>query len=132
MATWSVSSLRHVTSADGTPIVLERVTEGPRPLVTFPGATAGRGIWAAAAQALDGRFEVWVADRRCTGDSGDAAPYSFEREHEDLRAIAASFGDEVVFAAHSSRTVFLLGAAARGLPAAALVVYATCSSVTSQ
>jgi hypothetical protein len=91
--------------------------------VTFPGATAGRAIWAQAAEALDGRFAVWVADRRGKGDSGDTAPYAFEREHEDLQAIAASFDGEAVFAGHSSGAVCLLGAAAHGLPAAALVVY---------
>jgi hypothetical protein len=97
--------LHHVTSADGTAIALEQITEGPRPLVTLPGATAGRGVWAEATRPLDGRFAVWLADRRGKGDSGDTEPYAFEREHDDLRAVAASFAGEAVFAAHSSWAV---------------------------
>jgi hypothetical protein len=115
--------LHHVRSPDGTAIALERITEGPRPLVTLAGATAGRANWAEAARPLDGRFAVWLADRRGKGDSGDTEPYAFEREHEDLFAIAESFAEPVAFAAHSSGAVCLLGAAARGLPAAHLVVY---------
>ncbi|MEJ2860017.1 alpha/beta fold hydrolase [Actinomycetospora flava] len=117
-------SLQHVTSADGTAIALEQVTEGPRPLVTFPGATAGRANWSAAAERLDGSFEVWLADRRGKGDSGDTEPYSFERESEDVRAVAAWFGGAATIAAHSSGAVCVLAAAASGeLPAASLVLY---------
>jgi Alpha/beta hydrolase family len=115
--------LHHVRSADGTAIALEQITEGRRPLVTLPGATAGRSIWAEATRPLDGRFAVWLADRRGKGDSGDTQPYAFEREHDDLHAIATWFAGEAVFAGHSSGAVCLLGAAARGLPAAGLVVY---------
>ncbi|GAA4941554.1 pimeloyl-ACP methyl ester carboxylesterase [Actinomycetospora succinea] len=114
----------HVVSADGTAIALERVTDGARPLVTFPGATAPRGIWGPTAAGLDGRFAVWLADRRGKGDSGDTEPYSFEREYEDVRTVAAWFGGEAVVAAHSSGAVCVLGAAASGeLPAAGLVLY---------
>lgn len=118
------SSLHHVRSADGTPIALERVTDGPRPLVTFAGATAVRANWALAAERLDGRFAVWLADRRGKGDSGDTEPYAFAREHEDVRAVAEWFRGEAVIAGHSSGAVCVLGAAASGdLPAASLVVY---------
>ncbi|MDD7965012.1 alpha/beta fold hydrolase [Actinomycetospora lemnae] len=65
---------------------------------------------------------MWLADRRGKGDSGDTEPYSFDREHEDLRAIAIWFDGEAVLAAHSSAAVCLLGAAADGLPASTLVV----------
>ncbi|MHC1562746.1 alpha/beta fold hydrolase [Actinomycetospora sp. C-140] len=119
----SAPSLHHVTSPDGTPIALEQVTEGPRPMVTVPGGTNGRRIWAEAAAALDGRYAVWLADRRGKGDSGDTEPYSFEREYEDLHALARWFDGEAVFAAHSSGALCLLGAATLDLPAASLVVY---------
>lgn len=120
----SAPVLHHVRSADGTMIALERVTEGPRPLVTFAGATAGRAVWAAAAEQLDGRFEVWLADRRGKGDSGDTPPYAFEREHEDVRAVATWFDGAAVVAGHSSGAVCVAGAAASGdLPAASLVLY---------
>ncbi|GAA4861468.1 alpha/beta hydrolase [Actinomycetospora straminea] len=91
--------------------------------MTFAGGPTGRAVWAATARALDGRFAVWLADRRGKGDSGDTPPYSFDREHEDLRAVAIWFDGEAVLAAHSSAAVCLLGAAAGGLPASALVVY---------
>ncbi|MFC5139171.1 alpha/beta fold hydrolase [Actinomycetospora rhizophila] len=115
--------LHHVTSPDGTVLAVERVTDGPRPLVTFSGGPTGRHNWAAVGQALDGEFEVWLADRRGRGDSGDTAPYSFEREYEDIAAIGSWFGGEAVLAAHSSGALCLLGAAAREVPAASLVVY---------
>ena len=84
MAAPQESGLDHVVSADGTVIALEQVTDGPQPLVTLPGRTAGRAVWSEAARALDGRFAVWLADRRGKGDSGDTPPYSFHREYEDL------------------------------------------------
>jgi pimeloyl-ACP methyl ester carboxylesterase len=63
-----------VRSADGTTIAVERVTDGPRPMVTLAGGASGRVSWAAAAAGLDGRFAVWLADRRGKGDSGDTLP----------------------------------------------------------
>ena len=117
------ADLRYVTSADGTAIALEQVTDGPRTMVTVPGGTSGRALWAEAARDLDGEFSIWLMDRRGKGDSGDAGPYSFEREHEDLAAVARAFGGEAILAANSSGAVCLLGAAAAGLSAPALVVY---------
>ncbi len=117
------AGLRHVTSADGTRIALEQLGDGPRTLITVPGGAHGRRVWAGVARDLDGVFAVWAMDRRGRGDSGDTEPYSFDREHEDLRAVAGAFGPDVVVAAHSSGAVCLLGAAVHGLPARALVVY---------
>ncbi|MFC5060625.1 alpha/beta fold hydrolase [Actinomycetospora atypica] len=112
-----------VRSADGTTIALQRVTDGPRPMVTLAGGPSGRASWAAAAAGLEGRFAVWLADRRGRGDSGDTPPYSFEREYDDVEALCAFLGPGTVVAAHSSGAVCTLGAAARGLRASALVLY---------
>lgn len=116
--------LRYVLSADGTAIAVERVTSGPRALVTMAGGTTGRRSWAGVAGRLDGTLACWLMDRRGKGDSGDTAPYSFAREHEDVAAVVAAVGgDGPVLAAHSSAAVCLLGAVAIGLPAQALVIY---------
>ena len=112
-----------VTSADGTTIVVEQVTDGARPMVTLAGGASGRASWAAAAAGLEGRFAVWLADRRGRGDSGDTPPYSFEREYDDVDALCAFLGPDTVVAGHSSGAVCALGAAARGLAPSALVLY---------
>lgn len=124
--------LEHVRSADGTLIAVEQVTHGPRSLVTMPGGTNGRRLWSEATQLVGERFACWLMDRRGKGDSGDTNPYSFEREYEDITAVAASIGEDVVLAANSSAAVCLLGAAARGLQARALIVYEPPWPVESQ
>lgn len=115
--------MRTVTSADGTEIALERVTEGPTDLVLLSGGPSTRTRWAKVAAQLDGAFSCWLMDRRGKGDSGDTAPYSFEREYDDIAAAAASFDHPVVIGGHSSGALCVLGAAQRRVPAAALVLY---------
>lgn len=90
-------------------IALEQVADGPRTVVTLAGGPSGRVVWAEVARHLDGGFAVWSMDRRGKDDSGDTEPYSFEREYEDLQAVAAAFDTDVVFAAHSSGAVCRLG-----------------------
>lgn len=121
--TETTAGLRYVISADGTPLALERVTDGPRPMLTLGGGPTGRAGWAQVAAGLEGRFAVWLADRRGKGDSGDTEPWSPEREYDDLDALCAFLGPDVVVAAHSSAALFALGAAARGLAAASLLLY---------
>jgi pimeloyl-ACP methyl ester carboxylesterase len=116
-------ALRHVTSADGTVLALEKVTDGAVPLVTVSGGPSLRTAWSGVAAELAGAHECWLMDRRGKGDSTDTEPYSFEREFDDLDAVAAAFGNDLVLAGHSSGAVCVLGAAARGLEARALVLY---------
>lgn len=116
-------TVQTVRSADGTAIAVEQVTGGPRPMVTFAGATAGRASWAAVAAGLSGEYAVHLADRRGKGDSGDTPPYFFDREYDDLDALGAFLGPTTVMAGHSSGAVCVLGAAARGLAASAVVLY---------
>ncbi len=111
------------TSADGTSIAYEVVGEGA-PLVVVSGATSHRAVWAtkqSMAEALDG-FAVVAWDRRGRGDSGDTAPYSPQREVEDLHAVVEAVGAEVVHG-HSSGAVLTLDALAAGLPVRRASVY---------
>ena len=117
------TELRRVTSADGTSIALERVTEGPAVLVTVPGGPNGRRAWMAVAALLEGTHACWLMDRRGKGDSDDTAPYSLEREYEDVVAAADSFDAPVAVAGHSTGAVCALGAAARGARISGLVLY---------
>src|SRR3954454_2477125 len=117
------TELRRVTSADGTAIALERVTQGPALLLMVPGGPNGRRAWAAVAALLEGTHSCWLMDRRGKGDSGDTAPYSLEREYEDVGAAATSFDGPVAVAGHSSGAVCALGAAARGAQLGGLILY---------
>jgi len=114
---------RRVVVPDGTELVLTRVTRGPRDLLMVPGGPSPGARWAAVAAFLDGSFSCWLMDRRGKGASGDCGPYSFAREYEDLGAVLASFDGPVGVAAHSSGATVVLGAAARGMPAAWLALY---------
>jgi len=117
-----VDRLRRVVSADGTEIVLERVTDGDHDLLLVPGGPSRRTRWAAVAAGLAGRWSCWLVDRRGKGDSGDTAPYALEREYEDLAAAVTSFPGPVALAGHSSGAICVLGAAGLVTPAA-LVLY---------
>ncbi|MGK5113003.1 alpha/beta fold hydrolase [Geodermatophilus sp. CPCC 205506] len=114
---------RRVTSVDGTSLVVERVTRGPAVVVMVPGGPNGRRVWAAVAARLEGTHSCWLMDRRGKGDSGDTAPYSLEREYEDVTAVAGSFDEPVLVAGHSSGAVCVLGAATRGARLTGLVLY---------
>lgn len=72
----------------------------------------------AAGSSGDLAYAVGIERGRAPGGPSGRAVWA-----EDLQAVAAAFDTDVVFAAHSSGAVCLLGAAARGLPAYALVVY---------
>lgn len=119
----AAGAIRTVTSADGTPIVFEQVTAGATDLVLVTGGPSTRSRWARAAAGLDGTLSCWLVDRRGKGDSGDTEPYSFDREYEDIAAVVASFDHPVMVGGHSSGALCVLGAAQRGLPASALVLY---------
>jgi pimeloyl-ACP methyl ester carboxylesterase len=101
-----------VTSDDGTTIAFERSGTGPA-LVLVDGALCfrdvgpGRGV----AAALAGDLTVVAYDRRGRGASGDTAPYAAEREVEDLAAIVAAAGGEVVLCGFSSGAELALRAA---------------------
>jgi pimeloyl-ACP methyl ester carboxylesterase len=77
-----------VDSRDGTRIAVFRSGDGP-PLVLVHGATADHTAFRVVGPMLGTSFSVHTIDRRGRGASGDAeAPYSIEREFEDVAAVA--------------------------------------------
>lgn len=62
-------------------------------------------------------------DRRGRGDSGDTAPYTVEREIEDLGALITEAGGTASVYGHSSGAALALHAAAKGLPIVKLVLH---------
>jgi pimeloyl-ACP methyl ester carboxylesterase len=66
---------------------------------------------------------VYEYDRRGRGDSGEAGPYSIQREVDDLAAVIAAAGGSAYVFGHSSGGALVLEAAASGVPVRALTVY---------
>jgi pimeloyl-ACP methyl ester carboxylesterase len=117
------TEVRTVTSGDGTALVVQRVTRGDHNVLMVPGGPSTGARWAEVARQLEGRVACWLMDRRGRGASGDTPPYSFQREYDDLSAVASAIGGTVVVAAHSSGATCALGAALQGAPFASLVLY---------
>jgi pimeloyl-ACP methyl ester carboxylesterase len=111
-------------SSDGTAIAYESCGDGP-PLILVDGALCYRkmGPSHALAEVLSEHFTVIRYDRRGRGDSADTAPYSAEREIEDLAALIDVAGGSAYVCGFSSGAVLALDAAARGLPISALALY---------
>jgi pimeloyl-ACP methyl ester carboxylesterase len=103
-----------VTSPDGTSIAYERTGHGPA-LVLVGGAFMTRQSFEPLAKALAPEFDVVSYDRRGRGDSTITAPYSVERELEDLTAVLAAADASFAYGM-SSGAALTLRAAASGLP----------------
>jgi pimeloyl-ACP methyl ester carboxylesterase len=82
-----VTPSRTVASVDGTPIAVFSDGDGP-PVMLVHGAAADHTTFRVVGPMLAERFTVHAIDRRGRGASGDATPYSIEREFEDLAAVA--------------------------------------------
>jgi pimeloyl-ACP methyl ester carboxylesterase len=106
--------MRTVTSKDGTSIAFDQSGQGPALVLVAP-AFGTRADVASLAAALAPSFTVVAYDRRGRGESGDTAPYSVEREVEDLDAIIDAAGGSANVFGHSSGAVLALDAA-RVLP----------------
>jgi pimeloyl-ACP methyl ester carboxylesterase len=108
---------RHVTSADGTRIAVERQGSGPA-LVIVDGAGCSRLLGASLdwTPLLAGQFTVYTYDRRGRGESTDTAPYAVERELDDLRAVIAVAGDAPYLAGFSTGAVLTRFAVEAGVP----------------
>jgi len=112
--------MRHVTSADGTPIALHETgtDDGGPAVVVVNGALSTARDGAAFSEALAAAgFRGVTYDRRARGDSGDTAPYAAEREVDDLVAVIEAVDGDAVVVGHSSGAVLALHAAASDLPA---------------
>jgi pimeloyl-ACP methyl ester carboxylesterase len=113
-----------VTSSDGTAIAFEQTGHGP-PVILVDGALcyrAGGPARPLAAQLAD-RFTVYTYDRRGRGDSGDTAPYSVDREVEDIEALIKHAGGSAYVYGISSGAALSLEAARRGLAIDKLALY---------
>jgi pimeloyl-ACP methyl ester carboxylesterase len=120
----SLAAMSTAHSADGTEIAYETRGGGP-PLILVDGALCYRemGPSRALANALAEHFAVITYDRRGRGESADTAPYSVEREIEDLAALIEAAGGSAYVCGISSGAVLALDAATRGLPIEALALY---------
>ncbi|MBT2390005.1 alpha/beta fold hydrolase [Streptomyces sp. ISL-1] len=109
-------------SGDGTLIAYEQRGEGP-PVVLVGGALCTAASDAPLAALLAPQFSVFTYDRRGRGASGDTAPYSVEREIEDLAAVIAQADGGAFVHGMSSGAELVLRAATAGLPITQLSVY---------
>ncbi len=108
---------RHVASADGTLIAVERAGSGPA-LIIVDGAGGSRLLGASLewAPLLSSQFTVYTYDRRGRGESTDTAPYAVERELDDLRAVLSVAGDAPYLVGFSTGAVLTRFAVAAGIP----------------
>jgi pimeloyl-ACP methyl ester carboxylesterase len=113
-----------VRSKDGTRIAFERTGSGP-PLIIVDGALCWResGPARKLAAELADRFSVITYDRRGRGESGDTAPYSVQREVEDIEALIAEAGGRAYVCGISSGGVLAMEAARNGAAIDKLAVY---------
>ena len=116
--------MKTVTSKDGTRIAYDELGQGP-PLVLIGGAfnTRSFGPNGGLAPLLAERFTVINYDRRGRGDSTDTAPYSVEREVEDLEALIEEAGGSAHVFGISSGAALAIEAANRGLGIEKLALY---------
>jgi pimeloyl-ACP methyl ester carboxylesterase len=104
-----------VTSKDGTRVGYLRLGQGPA-VVLLHGSMESARSHIGLAAALADAFTVYLPDRRGRGMSGPAGPdYGVRTEVEDLAAILAESGAQLVFGVSAGGLVAL--EAARTLPA---------------
>ena len=113
-----------VTSADGTVIAYDVKGAGP-PIVIVMGALGFKDFSYARQMGdeLARDFTVFNYDRRGRGGSTDTAPYTLEREIDDLAAVARAAGGKPYVFATSSGAALALHAAARGVQMEALLAW---------
>ncbi len=104
--------MQKTTSKDGTRIAFDKTGHGPA-LILVSGALGDRSAAVPLTPLLSPHFTVIAYDRRGRGDSGDAAPYTIEREVEDIDALIKEAGGSAFVYGHSSGAVLALEAAAR-------------------
>ena len=102
--------MKTVTSKDGTKIAYETVGHG-RVVILVLGALNSRKSGSKLAKLLASHFTVVSYDRRGRGDSTDTAPYSPQREVEDIAALIDAVEGPVYLYGHSSGAAIALHAA---------------------
>jgi len=114
--------LKTVTSKDGTRIAFDQSGAGPA-LILVLGAFNDRATGVPLSRFLEAHFSVFNYDRRGRGESGDTAPYTVEREIEDLDALIAQAGGSACVFGYSSGAILVLRAAAHGSALSKLALY---------
>ena len=111
-----------VHSADGARIVFRRLGSGPA-IVMVHGSVATHTAWMRVARLLSRRYTCFAMDRRGRSHSGaGTAPYSIEREYEDVCAVLDAAGPDASLAGHSYGAICAMGAALLH-PVPKLVIY---------
>jgi pimeloyl-ACP methyl ester carboxylesterase len=104
-----------LSSADGTPLAVWVSGDGPA-LVMVHGSIADHTTFDTFVGVLRQDLATYCMDRRGFGASGDTAPYSIERDFEDVAAVvdalAARTGGPVALWGHSYGASCALGGAA--------------------
>ena len=120
----STGENRTTTSRDGTTIAFTKRGSGPA-LIIVDGAFCYRenGPATELATVLAQHFTVFTYDRRGRGESGDTAPYSVEREIDDLRALTKEAGGAPYAVGISSGGALLLQAVASGVGVRKIALY---------
>jgi pimeloyl-ACP methyl ester carboxylesterase len=101
-------------SIDGTTIAYSTTGDGP-PVVIVDGIMCSRGLGpsAALAKELAARGHTAITyDRRGRGESGNTAPWTPQREIEDIAALVRAAGGTAALLGISSGAVLALDAAA--------------------
>jgi pimeloyl-ACP methyl ester carboxylesterase len=113
-----------VVSKDGTRIAFDQRGLGA-PVILVDGALCSRAMGPSMplAELLSKSFTVFTYDRRGRGDSGDTAPYSTEREVEDLEALITKAGGSVFVYGVSSGAALALETAKRNRGIKKLALY---------
>jgi len=114
----------NVTSADGTIIGVDRSGEGPAVILVHGGFTdRSHPTWSAVAAALAPEYTVYNYDRRGRGGSGDTAPYSVDREIEDIEALIKDAGGSALLVGGSSGAALAALATAKGIGVNGLIMW---------
>jgi pimeloyl-ACP methyl ester carboxylesterase len=111
-----------VASVDGTTIDYDIAGSGPV-IVFVAGVFNLRDTLAPLAAVLKADHTVLTYDRRGRGESGDTAPYSIEREVEDLQALIELAGGSASVFGFSSGAILALKAVADGVAVKRLYLY---------
>jgi pimeloyl-ACP methyl ester carboxylesterase len=111
-------------SKDGTTLAYDKKGQG-FPIILIDGALCSRdmGPMPKLSAYLSQEFTVINYDRRGRNGSGDTAPYSVEKEIEDIDALIKTAGGEADVFGISSGAVLALAAASKGLAIRKLAIY---------
>ena len=115
-----------VESKDGTALAVWTAGGGP-PMLLIHGSFGDHTAWSVPLQVLRRRYTTYIMDRRGFGGSEDTAPYSIEREFEDVAAtidaVAGLEGEPVIVWGHSYGANCAMGGAGLSASVRALILY---------